>query len=138
MSERVVPKVDERSAPYWAAAAAHRLVVARCPVCGVLALPPTLVCAGCGEVGASPEWVPVRGVGTVRSWTVVRQSFVPGFDDDLPFVLVDVELPEQPELRLIGRLLDGVDAPLSPGAAVEASFEDVADGVSIPAWRLAR
>ena len=31
---------------------------------------------------------------------------------DLPFVLVDVELDEQAELRLIGRLLDGADAPL--------------------------
>ena len=135
MSERVVPKPDERSAPYWAAAAEHRLVVARCPACGVLSLPPTLVCAGCGTVGADPEWAEVSGRGTVRSWTVVRQSFVPGFDGDLPFVLVDVELPEQAELRLIGRYLDGVDAPLALGQAVEVGFEDVAEGVAIPAWR---
>ena len=35
----------------------------------------------------------------------MRQSFLQGFD--VPFVLVDVELVEQADLRLIGRLLDG-------------------------------
>ncbi len=50
---------------------------------------------------------PVSGRGFVRSWTVVRQSFLPGFEDDLPFVLVDVELEEQPDLRMIGRLPTG-------------------------------
>ena len=40
----------------------------------------------------------------------MRQSFLPGFDDDVPFVLVDVELDEQADLRMIGRLLDGPDA----------------------------
>jgi len=72
----------------------------------------------------------------VRSWTVVRQAFLPGFDDDLPFVLVDVELTEQPGLRLIGRLLDGADAPLEPGDAVRLAFEDVAPGVAVPAFEL--
>ncbi len=42
----------------------------------------------------------------------MHQSFLPGFDDLLPFVLVDVELDEQADLRTIGRLLDGPDAPL--------------------------
>jgi len=62
---------------------------------------------------------------------------VPGFDDDLPFVLVDVELDEQPGVRLIGRLLDGVDAPLAIGARVAVAFEQPAADVAIPAWTLA-
>ena len=70
------------------------------------------------------------------SWTVVYQSFLAGFDDDLPFVLVDVELADQPDLRMIGRLLDGPRAPLHVGAPVRAAFEDVTDGVSLPAFRL--
>ena len=40
----------------------------------------------------------------------------------MPFVLVDVELDDQAELRLIGRLVDGVAAPLSLGARVVAAF----------------
>jgi uncharacterized OB-fold protein len=79
----------------------------------------------------------VSGGGTVRSWTVVRQALLPGFDDDLPFVLVDVELVEQADLRLIGRLLDGVTADLHVGDAVVVGFEDIAPGVAIPAFELA-
>lgn len=77
----------------------------------------------------------MSGRGTVRSWTVVRQAFLPGFADDLPFVLVDVELVEQAELRLIGRLLDGV-VPLRINAPVVVGFEDLAPGVAIPAFEL--
>ena len=46
----------------------------------------------------------------------MRQSFLPGFE--VPFVLVDVELGVQEDLRLVGRLIDGPDAPLRLGAPV--------------------
>lgn len=137
MSARPVPVPDEESRPYWDAAAVHTLAVARCSRCGALSLPPDTVCAQCGSTDPAFAFTPVSGRGHVRSWTVVHQSFLPGFDDDLPFVLVDVELEEQAELRLIGRLLDGVGAPLHLGDRVEVAFEDLAPGVSIPAFQLA-
>ena len=68
----------------------------------------------------------------------MRQSFLPGFDDDLPFVLVDVELDEQADLRMIGRLLDGPDVALHLGDRVVVAFEDLAPGVSVPAFALER
>jgi hypothetical protein len=64
----------------------------------------------------------------------MRQSFLPGFD--APFVLVDVELSVQSDLRLIGRLVDGPDTPLRLGAPVRLAFEDIAPGVAIPAFAL--
>jgi hypothetical protein len=83
----------------------------------------------------------VSGTGTVRSWTVIRQSFLPGFDDDLPYLLADVELAAaeldgQAGLRMIGRLLDGPSSVVTVGARVRVAFEDVAPGVSVPAFRL--
>jgi hypothetical protein len=33
-------------------------------------------------------------------------------------------------------LLDGADAPLSMGARVRVEFEDLAPGISVPAFRL--
>ena len=66
----------------------------------------------------------------------MRQSFLPGFD--VPFVLVDVELAEAPDVRLIGRLLDGPDAPLRLGGPVEVVFEDLTPEISVPAFRLGR
>jgi uncharacterized OB-fold protein len=138
---RPVPVPDERSAPFWEATARHVLTLARCSRCRAWVLPPDLTCPAC--LSSDPAFVfePVSGRGTVRSWTVMRQSFLPGFADEVPFLLVDVELdldgpPGPSDVRMIGRLLDGPDAPVRLGAPVTAAFEDVADGVSVPAFRL--
>jgi uncharacterized OB-fold protein len=79
---------------------------------------------------------PVDGGGVVRSWTVMRDSFLPGFADDVPYVLVDVELDAQADLRMIGRLLDGPDAPLHVGDHVTVGFDDVGEGFAVPAFAL--
>ncbi|MGV0050207.1 Zn-ribbon domain-containing OB-fold protein [Mycobacterium colombiense] len=136
MSGRPLPIPDETSAAFWSAAADHVLTVARCARCGQFSVPPDVVCPHCHSTDPGFEFTPVSGRGVVRSWTVVRQAFLPGFDDELPFVLVDVELAEQAGLRLIGRLLDGVDAQLRVGDAVTVGFEDLAPGVAIPAFEL--
>jgi uncharacterized protein len=139
VTQRPLPVPDQSSAPFWSAAAEHVLTVARCGRCGQLTAPPDMMCPHCHTSDPAFEFTPVSGRGTVRSWTVVRQAFLPGFDADLPFVLVDVELAEQADLRLIGRLLDGpaaLDAELRVGAAVTVGFEDLAPGVSVPAFEL--
>jgi hypothetical protein len=138
MTGRPLPVPDESSAPFWAAAARHALAIARCARCRSLAVPPGQACPACASTDPEYAWQEASGAGTVRSWTIIRQSFLPGFDADLPFVLVDVELAEQPELRMIGRLLDGPDAPVRIGAPVMVAFEDVAEGVSVPAFTLAK
>ncbi len=137
ISGRPVPVPDESSAPFWSAAAEHVLTVARCGRCGQLTMPPDVVCPHCRSSDPGFEFTPVSGRGIVRSWTVVRQALLPGFEDDLPFVLVDVELVEQKDLRLIGRLLDGVGVDLHFGDAVAVAFEDLAPGVALPAFELA-
>ncbi|OSC22225.1 MULTISPECIES: Zn-ribbon domain-containing OB-fold protein [Mycobacterium avium complex (MAC)] len=140
MSARPLPVPDESSAPFWSAAADHVLTVARCGRCGKFSMPPDVACPHCHATDPGFGFTPVSGRGVVRSWTVVRQAFLPGFDADLPFVLVDVELAEQAELRLIGRLLDGpkvLDAGLHVGHPVAVAFEDLAPGVAVPAFELA-
>ena len=133
-TSRPVPVPDEMSREFWAAAAAHRLELARCSHCAELSHPPDTVCPHCGSTDPAFTFVPVDGSGAIRSWTVMRQSFLPGFD--VPFVLVDVELFAQEELRLIGRLIDGPDVALRPGAPVHLVFEDLAPGVAVPAFEL--
>ena len=139
---RPVPVPDEGSAPFWAAAAVGELSLATCSTCGAVAHPPEVVCPTCRST--SPDWsfAPVASTGVVRSWTVLRQPFLPGFADDLPIVLVDVAIDgtlqtNGTEVRLIGRLLDGVDAPLALGAAVAVDFEQLPGDVAVPAFRLA-
>ena len=54
----------------------------------------------------------------------------------MPFVLVDVALDEQDDVRLIGRLLDGPDAPCTSATVVTVAFEDLGPGVAVPAFAL--
>ena len=141
-TRRPVPVPDAQSEPFWRAAADHVLTIARCSACGTFAHPPDVVCPHCGTTAPNFVFTPVSGDGVVRSWTVMRQSFLPGFDDDLPFVLVDVELDlqlegqQQPALRLIGRLVEGVDAQLALGDRVALAWEDITPEVSVAAFTL--
>ncbi len=137
-SGRPVPVPDAFSADFWEATARHELTLARCSVCATFAHPPDLTCAHCGSTTPGYAFAPVSGDGVIRSWTVIRQAFLPGFAEDLPFVLVDVELDAQAELRLIGRLLDGPDSDLQIGQRVELAFEDVAEAISVPAFQLVK
>jgi uncharacterized OB-fold protein len=131
---RPVPVPDDRSEAFWAGAATHTLVLARCSSCGELSHPPESLCPHCRSTEATFEFIPVDGSGHVRSWTVMRQSFLPGFE--VPFVLVDVELSAHPGVRLIGRLVDGPEAPLELGVPVRLVFEDLTPAVAIPAFEL--
>lgn len=133
---RPLPVPDDASAPFWKAAAAGGLTVARCSRCHWFSIPPDIVCQHCHHGDPAFAFEAVSGHGSVRSWTVVHQSFLPGFDDDLPFVLVDVELDEQADLRMIGRLLDGPYVALHIGDRVTVAFEHPAPGVAIPAFAL--
>lgn len=131
---RPVPVPDPLSAPFWEAAERHVLTVAQCGKCGGVTLPPDLTCPHCNTTEPDFSFVPVEGTGRVRTWTVIRRSFLAGFDN--PFVLVDVELDGHPDLRLVAMLLDGADAPLCMDARVRVEFENLAPGVSVPAFRL--
>lgn len=134
---RPLPVVDEQSRGYWEAAGRHELAVARCARCRSFVIPPGITCPFCGATDPAYVFEPVSGRGRVRSWTVIRQSFLPGFAADVPYLLVDVELEEQSQLRMIGRLLDGPDAVVRPGDPVTVAFEDLAPGVAVPAFELA-
>jgi uncharacterized protein len=133
--DRPVPVPDELSAPFWAAAARGELALARCSTCSQFSFPAEAVCPRCGS--PEPDWIfaPVSGRGVVRSWTIVHQAFLPGID--VPFVLVDVELADQADLRLIGRLVDGAEANLGLGAEVVTEFERLGDELGLPVFRLA-
>ncbi len=114
---------DERSAPFFDAAAAGRLAVRRCTACGHLLPPAAPVCSACRS--ADLDWAEVSGEGTVVSWFV--QHGRAGREGTPPTrtCIVTVELPEGPwvNARLVG-LPEGVapDEGLGLGRAVRFAF----------------
>ncbi|MDG2005543.1 MAG: OB-fold domain-containing protein [Novosphingobium sp.] len=135
MTGHILPVPDEMSAPYWDACSRHELKLAHCSQCAKVTHPPDVTCPNCHSIEPDFVWKQVSGHGRVRSWTVIRQSFLSGFE--LPFLLVDVELDDHPDVRLIGRLIDGADTPLTLGDAVTLTFDDLAPGVAVPAFVMA-
>jgi uncharacterized OB-fold protein len=94
------------------------------------------MCARCLSPKGPFVWHPVSGRGTLRSWTTIRTAFLPGFAPFVPYVVAAVELAEQDGLRLVARLAGEPNPVLVYGAAVETVFDDVADGLAIPMFRL--
>ena len=131
------PVPDALSAGYWEATAAGNLAIQRCSHCGHYSHPPTPVCGSCFAVPPSFSFTPVSGGGRIVTWTVLRQAFLPGFAEDAPYTIVVVELDEQPDLTLIGRLVDGPDAAIGLGDRVEVRFDELPTGARIPAFALA-
>jgi uncharacterized OB-fold protein len=131
---RPLPVVDDLSEAFWTASNAGSLALARCSQCDAYTHPPDRVCSACGSLDPQFQFMPVSGRGVVRSWSVLRQSFLPGFDELVPFTLLDVELVEQPELRIIGRLLDDGTREPRLGDAVQVQFERLTPEVTVPAF----
>ncbi len=133
---RPLPEPDETTEEYWAAAARGELALPRCSNCRRLCLPPTPVCPTCATTEPRYEYEPVDGTGIIKSWTVVRDAFLPGFGSEVPYVLVDVQLDCEPSIRMIGRLLDGPEVGLHIESRVRLAFESPAEGVAVPAFTL--
>ncbi len=133
---RPVPAPDDLSRGFWDEVNAGNLVAQQCTECGWMAYPPDIICPSCLSTGRSFVWKRLSGRGTLRSWTVVRSAFLPGFASYVPYVVAAVEMEEQKGLRLTARLVDGPGAPLRYGSPVETLFEEIADGVNVPVFRL--
>lgn len=127
-----VPVPDDRSAGFWEAAARHELVMQRCTACGKLAYPPVSVCLRCHSTDQAFRYDPVSGTGKVRTWTVMRQAFLPGFRGDVPYVVAEIELDDQEDLRMVAQVVGAKDTDMRIGTRVTVVFDDVADGVAVP------
>jgi uncharacterized OB-fold protein len=128
----VPPVVDTSSRAYWDGARAHRLVLAGCTDCGFLVHYPRARCPRC--LSTSVEAREVSGRGRVASWTVTHRPPAPAFADDLPIVLVLVELDAQPGLRIAATMAEGEARP-AIGDSVDVVFDD-RDGYTLPRFRL--
>jgi uncharacterized OB-fold protein len=131
-------RADERSAPFFEAAARDVLLIKRCARCDRWLDPGATGCPGCGD--ADPRWESAAGRGRLISWAVLpadkpRAAGRPQAAD-APSVLALVELDEGPWLHT---RLEGADgtarAALRAGLRVIAHFVHPAEGESYPVFR---
>ena len=118
-----VPELDLDNRAFWTGGATGQLLIARCQSCGTWLHPPRPACRACYGTDVTAE--PAAGTGTVVTYTVNHQAWVP--DLDVPYVLAIVELDEQPGLRLTTRVV-GVDpTAVAIGMRVRVRFEQKED-----------
>jgi len=71
----------------------NRLLGLKCRSCGAITVPPKMVCRQC--TGPELEIVELKGSGKIRTFTTVFVASE-GREDEVPYVLVMVELDEGP------------------------------------------
>ena len=125
---------DIDNGPFWSATEIGKLHVKRCAACSRFHWPPRLGCPHCGA--GDLEWTAVGPRGEIFSWTVVHRSQTPGFETDVPYVVVLVALNDAKGVRMVGNLTScGTDA-IKAGMPVEAVFTPSPDGsVTLVNWR---
>jgi hypothetical protein len=129
MTDKPLPQPDRDSAPYWEGVAAGEIRLQRCSDCGAWRWPARAICNRCRSFAA--QWMKASGLGTVVSWIRTHQVFIRNFADEVPYVTVEVQLDEQDDIRLIGRLVE-------PGIEPEIGMRVRAEFTSDPAlvvWR---
>lgn len=124
-----LPVPDVETQPYWDAAAEGRLVVKRCTRCEHPYFYPRAHCPRCWSTDT--EWIEASGVGTVYTFTVVRQNDLPPFRDRLPYVVAIVELEEG--VRMTTNVEGCAPEDVRCGMRVRVAFREE-EGVSLPVF----
>jgi uncharacterized protein len=127
-----IPQLRGEERPFFAAAAEARLAIQRCPECGQTVFFPRTVCPRCRR--GSPEWIDAAGTGTLYSFSVVARSAIPGYADEVPYVVALVELDEG--VRLMANVVNAAPEDVRIGMPVRVTFErrrdDAGEEITVP------
>ena len=137
------PVTDRDTQPFWDAVGERRLVVPRCSACGAWIWQPRPLCPRCHA--PEPSWVAVGGNARVVSWTALHPPVLAVWADQVPFVVLLVELDDARGVRMIGQLVDGEGSLLKTngeaeglaiGAPVALRWRVDEAGQTLAAWAL--
>ena len=122
---------DPMDDAFWQQCQDGRLRFQQCDRCGAWRFPPRYMCAQCG----SPEftWTPVKGVGSLYSWTITHQALHPAFAGEIPYIAALVELDEG--VRMASRLLHCDRSSLQLGMRLVLVFRQIGDRFQLPCFR---
>ena len=123
----LIPRVSPEAEEFFAGGVRGELRVQRCRSCGLHHHYPRMACPHCGS--ADLEWVTASGLGTVHSFTVIRQQGIPPFNEQVPFVVALVDLDEA-GARFIAQMPTVAPETAAIGARVRATFKPASDRVA--------
>lgn len=130
--EGPLPKPDKDSQAYWDAARRHELVLQRCSECNRFRFYPRLICPYC--LSDQFQWRRASGRGAIYSFTVIHRPPFPAFRDRVPYVLALIDLEEG--VRMMSNVVSCDPRAVEIGMAVEVTFEDITEEITLPKFRL--
>lgn len=133
--QKPIPLKTQDNHPYWDAADGHELTVQKCESCGEYAHPPGPSCAKCGSTELSWEDFGSEINGTIYSYIISYRPFLPGFQDDLPLVIAQVELENKPKVKIIGNILECKPEEVKIGMPVKMVWVDITEDRALPQWK---
>ena len=125
----LLPELTPENRAFWTGGADGQLLIARCGDCDRRIHPPQLVCPACLSEDVAAQ--PASGRGTIESWTINHQPWMPGLE--VPYALAIVSLDDQPGVRITAQLRDVALDAIHIGMAVAVRFEP-RDDVHIPVF----
>lgn len=130
---KLVPEPTPYSMPYWKSLNEGKLRLQECARCKKLRHYPRPVCDACYSF--ETNWVEASGKGAIHSWTITHHSFHEGYESDLPYTLVTVDLEEG--VRILARLHAPTATELDIGMPVRLVFEKAMPCLTLPGCALA-
>ena len=128
---RLTPQPSPETQRYWDGCKRHELWLPYCKQCDQHFFYPRPFCPRCFSWDI--EWRQASGRGTVYTFAIQYRAYAPGFEP--PYVTAIIQLDEGP--RLLTNLVDIEPDPekIRCDMAVEVTFEDVTDEISLPKFR---
>lgn len=116
---RLLPEPEDANVPYWTGGENDELLIMHCDGCGHYFHPPAPVCWRCRSLDVAPK--AVSGRGRIASFTINVQTWLPTMPP--PYVVVLVDLEEEPDTRVFSQLVDVDPQSVAIGDEVQVFFE---------------
>lgn len=119
-SVKPVPAPRGEEASWFEAAADGRLTYQRCGACGAIPSYPRAICPTCWSADLHEE--DSAGLGTIYSFTVQHRAGARGFEADVPYAIVLVDMAEG--FRAMANITGCAPDSVRIGLPVEVRFDD--------------
>lgn len=131
-TSRPRPRLDADNHAFWTGGSEGKLNIVRCSDCGQYTHPPKPLCRHCQSENVAPE--AVAGTGTVDTYTVNYQAWMPGLE--VPFVIARVKLDGVPAVCLTTNIVNCPADSVDIDDPVRVTFEEQ-DGIWFPLFEKA-
>lgn len=135
--EKPLPNMQDADAlPFWSAAKEHRLALQWCKQCSTFLYPPGPSCSHCGGLEIPYKDIGRQVTGNLYSYIVTHRAFVPGFSEDVPYIVALVDVDQAGKVKLLANLINCAIEDVRIGMRLRMVWEDRMPEVSLPQWEV--